>query len=180
MYHIYSRVQPFIWATTDCHACWGKISCQWNKPYKNSIILAWEEQAYPVTGSLVQDKLRSSQKCTRTLVRKERVKKQEQIQEEGEEVISHLSSHNVPAVACLQVTEAILNNSFITNNVLYSITIMSNLLGLPFSTAWPLKKHFLFSVKCITQGVTLPMTRSLTSCHWKIKFKLCTLLSCRE
>ena len=46
-----------------------------------------------------------------------------------------------------------LNNSFITNNVLYSITMMSNLLGLLFSTVWPLKKHFLFSVKCITQGV---------------------------
>ena len=29
----------------------------------------------------------------------------------------------------------ILNNSFITNNVLYSITIMSNLLGLLFPTA---------------------------------------------
>ena len=106
VYRIYSRVQPFIWATTYCHAWWGKISCQWNQPYKNSIILAWEEQAYLVTGSLVQDKLRSSQKCTRTLVRKETVKKQDQIEEEGPAVISPLSSHNVPAEACLQVTEA--------------------------------------------------------------------------
>jgi len=58
-----------------------------------------------VTGPLVQDRLRSSQNCARTLLRKERVKKQEQIEEDGGEVISPLSSLNVPAEACLQVTE---------------------------------------------------------------------------
>ena len=54
----------------------------------------------------MQDKLRGSQKCARTLLRKERVKRQEQIEEDGGEVISPLSSLNVPAEACLQVTEA--------------------------------------------------------------------------
>lgn len=59
-----------------------------------------------MTGTLAQDRLRGSQKCARTLLRKERVKKQEQIEEDGREVIPPLSSHNVPAKACLQVTEA--------------------------------------------------------------------------
>ena len=34
------------------------------------------------------------------------MRKQGKTEEEGEEVISPLSSHNVPAEACLQVTEA--------------------------------------------------------------------------